>query len=373
MHMLLKNIRNIPGWKSRRKIVVIESDDWGSVYMSTREAYDKLISKGFDFSGNHFLNNDCLESNEDLELLFEVLLKHTDSTGRNPVMTGVNVVANPDFEKIKNNGFSKYEYELFTDTCKKYTGRDNVYNLWKEGIKNRLFIPVFHGREHLNVQRWMKLLQRKDHTIHTIFEYGIPYVNRGVNGEKIPNLRAAFDIDETQDIPYLKEVITTGLHAFEKLFGFRSSYFIPTNGPFNNSLESVLNDNGIKYIGTGKINIEPLGNGKYKKQFRSIGKKNDFGQIYLTRNCFFEPSSWEYSKEKDWVNDCLKEIEIAFRWGKPATISSHRVNYIGSIHPENRGNGLKKLDLLLSQIIKNWPEVEFMHSEELGDIIKKSK
>jgi hypothetical protein len=119
--------------------------------------------------------------------------------------------------------------------------------------------------------------------------------------------------------------------------------------------------------------MEPLGNNTYKKHFRYIGKKNKWGQVFLTRNCFFEPSSWEHSRNKDWVNDCLKEIEIAFKCFKPATISSHRVNYVGSLHPENRENGLKKLDLLLKEIIKRWPSVEFMTSEELGDLITKSK
>lgn len=369
---LKRNISNIPGWRTRRKIVVVESDDWGSVYMSTKEDFDNLVSKGFDLSKSHYLNYDCLESNDDLEELYNVLSAHKDSTGRHPVMTGVNVVANPDFEKIKANGFNKYEYELFPETCKKYKGRDRVYELWKEGINKRLLVPVFHGREHLNVQRWMKLLKNKNKTIHTIFKYGIPFVKRGIHGEQIPDLRAAFDIDDTHDLTYLKDVITTGLDEFENLFGFRSKFFIPTNGPFNNTLETVLNDNGIKYIGTGKINMEPLGNGKYKKQFRYIGRKNTFGQIFLTRNCFFEPSSWEHAKSKDWVNDCLRDIEIAFRWGKPATVSSHRVNYTGSICPENRTAGIKKLNSLLSQIIIKWPNVEFMTSVELGNLILQS-
>jgi hypothetical protein len=69
------------------------------------------------------------------------------------------------------------------------------------------------------------------------------------------------------------------------------------------------------------------------------------------------------------VNDCLKEIEIAFRWHKPATISSHRTNYIGWLNEENRSNGLQKLDKLLGQIIKRWPDVEFLTSAELGNLI----
>lgn len=362
------NLRNLPGWRTKRKIVVIESDDWGSVYMSSRNAYDSLKAKGIPLN-SHYLNNDTLESNKDLEMLYEVLAKHKDSTGRNVVMTGVNVVANPDFEKIKSNGYTKYEYELFTETAKRFPGSDQIYELWQDGIRNRLLVPSFHGREHLNVQRWMRLLQQGNETLRLTFEYGVPYVDRGLNGERLPDLRAAFDIDSLSDLPYLKEVLKSGMNEFENLFGFRSTFFIPTNGPFNNSLEPYVAELGIKYIGTGKFQLEPLGENKYKKHLRYIGRKNRNNQIYLTRNSFFEPSSLENQKKKDWVDECMREIEIAFRYQKPATISSHRVNYMGTLNPKNRDNGLKMLDSLLSKIINKWPNVEFLTSMELGDLI----
>ena len=365
-------LSNLPGWRTKRKIVVIESDDWGSVYMSDRKSLEALNAKGVPLT-SHYVNNDTLESNEDMEMLFDVLSRHTDDTGRKVVMTGVNVVANPDFEKIKANGFTKYEYELFSETAKRFPGSNRIYELWQQGISERLLVPVFHGREHLNVQRWMRLLQQGNETVRLAFDYGVSTLSKDMQGQRLPDLRAAFDIYTVEDLPYLREVISSGLEVFEKLFGFRSSFFIPTNGPFNNSLEELTAKEGVKYIGTGKIQQEPLGNKEYKKHFRYIGKKNRYNQRYLTRNCFFEPNSWEQSRDKDWVNSCLKEIEIAFRCRKPATISSHRVNYMGTLHPENRANGLKKLDSLLSEIIKRCPDVEFMTSMELGDVIAGAK
>ena len=62
-------------------------------------------------------------------------------------------------------------------------------------------------------------------------------------------------------------------------------------------------------------------------------------------------------------------MEVAFLWRKPATISSHRVNYIGFLHSENRERSLKKLEELLSRMLKKWPDIEFMTSSELGDLI----
>ena len=370
------NASNIPGWHTKRHIVVIESDDWGSIRMSSLEAFERLKSAGIPVDKDHYNINDALESNEDLERLFETLQKFKDSTGRHPVMTGVNVVANPDFKAIAANNFKEYVYEPYTKTCGRYPNHDRVYELWKKGIAERLFVPILHGREHLNAQFWMRALQKGDLSTVVAFRdcvTGIPL--KGIGGATVPNFQAAFDIDTPDDLPYQKEVIKAGAALFEHLYGYKPKYFVPTNGPFNNTLEKDLLDAGIKYINTGKKQREPLGNGQYKVNTRFLGDKNQYGQIYLTRNCFFEPAAigYELPMSHDVINYGLKEIEIAFRWHKPATISSHRVNYIGYLHPENREKGLKALSKLLGEIIKRWPDVEFMTSVELGDLIASTK
>lgn len=368
------NVSNIPGWKTKRHVVVIESDDWGSIRMSSKEAFDRMLKAGMPVDRSHYNLYDSLECNDDLEQMYETLSKFKDSTGRHPVITGVNVVANPDFEKIKTNNFSEYIYEPYTETCKRYSNHDRVYDLWKEGIEKRLMVPIFHGREHLNAQFWMRALRDKNKSTLVGFENevtGMP----GIKGEKLPDFQAAFQIDTINDLVYQKEVLKTGLDLFEELYGYRSRYFVPTNGPFNNTLEKDLNEHGVKYINTGKKQKEPLGNGKYKINTRFIGDENQYGQIYITRNCFFEPTCSGYSRPltTDWINNCLKEIEIAFRWRKPAVISSHRVNYIGYLHPENRERSLKQLSELLGKMLKRWPDIEFMTSSELGDLITSKK
>jgi hypothetical protein len=98
-------------------------------------------------------------------------------------MTGVNVVANPNFEKIRANGFTKYEYELFPDTAKRFPGSNRIHELWQQGISERLLVPVFHGREHLNVQRWMRLLQEGNKTIRLAFDYGVSALSKGMEGK----------------------------------------------------------------------------------------------------------------------------------------------------------------------------------------------
>ena len=369
---LRKNIANIPGWRTDRKIVVIESDDWGSIRMSSKDAYNQLLSQGYPLDESHYNKYDSLESNEDLKQLYDVLGQYRDKNDQTPVFTAVAIVGNPDFEKIEKSGFETYFYEPFTETLKKYPAHDQVFDLYQDGLKNRLFIPIFHGREHLNVQRWMRELQEGNASVLEAFHQGVTGVDKGKYGEQLPDFQAAFDLDKPEDLVYMQDVLKQGLTLFEQLFGFKSAYFVPTNGPFNNALESVLKDKGIRYINTGKKQLEPLGNNQYKTNIRFLGQKNSLGQRYITRNCFFEPSSMNHSQSKDWVNDCLKEIEIAFRWKKPAIISSHRVNYMGFLDPENRKRGLEQLDQLLEKMLKRWPDIEFMTSGELGDLISGS-
>ena len=83
------------------------------------------------------------------------------------------------------------------------------------------------------------------------------------------------------------------------------------------------------------------------------------------RNCYFEPSQGTADEF-----DCLERVKCAFRWHKPATISMHRLNVIGAIDEKNRTNNLAKLKWLLKEIIRLYPDVEFMSSDELGRMIE---
>lgn len=367
---ILKNLSNIPGWKTNARIVVIESDDWGAVRMASKEALERLEKKGilpFDDDERRYLHNDSLATEKDFSALFEILESVKDAQNKPAVFTAVAVVANPDFEKIQQSDFKNYYYEPFTETLKKYPDHEKSFESWKNGIESRLFVPQFHGREHLNVINWLKALQANNKDTLLAFDekiYGITPSKQ----ENFVSFQAAFDVYDPTEINYQKQILEEGLDLFENLFGYKASFFVPTNGPFNNQLEEVLAKKEIKYIGTSKIQKQPIGFGKNKISLHYLGQKNRWGQTYLTRNAFFEPSS---NLKSDWVDACLSEIEIAFKWKKPAVISSHRTNYTGFINPKNRENGLKQLKLLLTQILKKWPDVIFLTSNELGDLITK--
>lgn len=362
---LRKHLSNVPGWRTSRKIIVIESDDWGSVRIKDKSAYEAMRKAGLDVERSNFTRYDSLETNDDLERLFDLLNSVKDSNGRTAAFTPMAVVANPDFEQIQQQGFEKYSFETVEQTFNRYPKSDRVLDLWRAGIKSGLFVPQFHGREHLNVQRWMRALKNNDEGLRIAFDnqsFGVSYFQ----GNRVSEHLAAFDPEYPADIKLFRDIIKSGGELFEQLLGYKPAHFVASNSPEPKSLESDLQSIGVKYLTRYKLQRYPLGGGKFQKELNWLGKVNRLGQIVLTRNCGFEPSS---DPIVDWVDHCLREIEIAFTWKKPAVISSHRVNYIGRLSEKNQSNGLRKLETLLKQIVKRWPDVEFVSSSELGDII----
>jgi hypothetical protein len=69
----------------------------------------------------------------------------------------------------------------------------------------------------------------------------------------------------------------------------------------------------------------------------------------------------------------MAQIETAFKWNHPAVISSHRVNYCGNIDIRNRDKGIDALKKLLYEIKKRWPNVEFLNTVELMDLVERKK
>jgi len=369
LNKLKRYVANFLGWRTSRKIIVFESDDWGSIRMPSRESFEKLEKAGLnlrDWDAERYNLNDSLATAEDLEKLFEVITSVKDKSGNYAVFTPVTIVANPDFQKIKDSDFNEYYYEPFTETLKRYPGCELSFELWKEGIEKHLFVPQMHGREHLNVKAWMNALKSKDNQAHLAFNEGV----WGFVPENYPKVdyQAAFLPGSPSEIEYHKEILKDGMGLFKKLFGYQAEYFVPPNGCFNNYLNQTLSENGIKFRSAPKIQFEPLGNGKFRRVFHWLGQKEKTGIRYITRNCFFEPSK----PGKDWVDSCLYDIQIAFKYRKPAVISTHRVNYVGSLNKSNRDTGLYQLKQLLQKITKNWPEVEFMTTPQLGRLIEGS-
>ncbi len=363
---LRRNYVNLRGWSTKKKILVIESDDWGAIKMPSKLIYDKLLTSGVAVDDNYFSKYDCLENEKDLTDLFEVLSSFKDINGNHLCITANTIVANPDFQKIKANGFTKYEYELFTETYKRYE-QHNAFSIWQEGIKNHLLFPQFHGREHINPTEWMKVLKLGDKNEIMAFDNEVLLGLNNVNGsQRFLNYTGAFNFESPQEEQSFKKIIEEGIEHFNTIFGFVSKSFVAPCGIKNDNLDNVLHKNGVEYFQVGR-QLEPDGKGGVIAKNRYWGHTNKLNQLYWRRNGTFEPSrDWHFN----WEDSVMEDAKYAFRWGKPLVLNSHRVNYSGGVDPKNRENTLILLSKIVKKLQAKYPNLEFMSSDQLGDLIK---
>ncbi|MCI4647568.1 hypothetical protein [Phaeodactylibacter sp.] len=361
---------NIPGLRTRRKILVFESDDWGSIRTPSLSALESLKQTGLPVQNCQYMMNDALETPRDLDRLFEILQKYQDCKGRPPKFTANTIVANPDFEKIREGGFEEYHYEPFTETYKKHAATTATFQTFQTGIENGLFLPQLHGREHLNISRWMRDLKAGVKEVHLAFGLQMTGISKHITQSDRGSYQAAFD-GGAKEVNYRHDVIMKdAVSLFESSFGFRPLSFIAPNYVWHKGIEDIAFELGIKYIqGSTAQNVSKDHGAPRKISRHFMGQRNRNQQRYLVRNAHFEPT---LSKQADPVDKCLQQINRAFLWRKPAIITTHRVNYIGSINDENSDNSLRQLDQLLLGILRRWPDVEFMSSDELGKLMDKN-
>lgn len=356
--------RNWGGWRTKRKLLLIESDDWGSIRMPSRQVYQRCLKAGYPVDKIAYERYDAPLSNDDLENLFEVLTSFVDKTGAHPVITANCLVANPDFEKIEASGFQHYHHELITETFKKYPRHDRSFALWKEGMTRGVFRPQFHGREHLNVCQFMKALRDKDPDVMFGFKNRMPGCipkGPGVKGNKYVE---ATRFETPSEKEYVLESVLEGLDLFAELFGYRSETIIPTNYIWSTDFDGPVANKGVRAFQGNRKMRNQQADGSYERLPRKLGDVNRFSQTYLVRNATFEPSLFRL-KISSPVDKCLREISVAFSMGKPAIVSSHRINFCGFICQKNRDTNLRMLSSLLTAVTRKWPDVEFLASDRL--------
>ncbi len=357
---ILAFFKNIPGPTSSKKMVAFAVDDYGNVRIHSKASREKMRIGGLDVNRSRFDQYDSLETTEDLQMLFEVLYKVKDAKNKSAIFTPYANMANIDFDKSLHDG--RYIYKTVKDTFNDLGSEyDDSFRLWKDGINEGFFVPQYHGREHLNVRLFNELLDKKDPLFMTCL-LNQSYSALPVDYYENIHYNETYSFEEISENKTLTLGLTEGLDLFEKQLGYCATIFNAPGAPHHHILNGALKNSGVRFLDTPAIRLEHQGQGKYKREFCFTGKVGKVGLKYLNRNCVFEPTL----DNRDWVSFTMNQISMAFILGKPAIISSHRVNFCGHIDVKNRITGLKVLQELLTAITKKWPEVEFKSMDELA-------
>ncbi len=349
-------------WKTKHNILVIESDDWGSIRTSSKKAFQDLVNRGYNLKASPYAY-DALETEEDLQKLFSILNSIMDYRGRKACFTANMILANPDFKAISESQFKTFHYENVDETLNRIHGNLNVAKLWNEGIITKSFIPQLHGLHHIQSKFWLEDLKNDNTLAHLTFDLGMCGIPKYCNKEYKSYYGPVFNEEHYKEEFEIEDYINNGFNKFYQQFGYYSDSVIAPNYCWADYVEKKWNALGIKYI---QGNLFQVIGRESKRQSHFIGKKTRFGGVNLVRNCTFEP----IINPENAVEKCLREIDLSFKLRIPATVCSHRVNYVGTIDPLLRNKNLRLLKKLLLETQKRWPTVIFLSAPELGYLIQ---
>lgn len=364
---VFNHVKNILGWRTKRKLVVISVDDYGNVRLDSKEAREKMDKAGLKVH-SRFDAYDTLETREDLEALYEVLTSVKDKNGRHAVFTPFALPCNINFEAMQEEGYGRYIYELLPDTYEKLSALQpqayqGAWDLWQEGIEKGLMAPQLHGREHFNVEELeLKLSNRDKEVLSAMKNRSYTSISHWKHATR--SWAGAFTFWDESENTRLNQIAQDAFRNFSDVYGYCPVHFMAPTAKVSDKVLETLSNLGIKLTDKPQIESNHLGHGAHERRFHYTGKQHLQNLKVAVRNVVFEPT-----ENPSGVQIAMSQIDAAFRLNKPAIISSHRVNYCGHVRGENRGIGLGSLRKLLENIVIKYPEAEFISSEDLADLV----
>lgn len=360
-----KAILRQAGFHTTRKIVVFESDDWGSIRSSSAEAVQRYSERFPDHELNHYQALDGLESSDDIQALYDVLV-HAPFDNAPARFTLNFAMANPVFsDKVREQGIEAFAFEPITETYKRYFPENNPLALLCDEAYAAVLKPQLHGREHLNATQWFQGVQTDERIAFGFDLHMIGLDNTRPYDAMDALSRTNSAIDRMQ---YLQDAQA----LFQETFGFASESYIPPCYVVDNECLKMLAEIGVRTIqGSVVMNITHA-NGTLKPRVNYTGKRNKYNQIHLARNCYFEPAKYfhKHLSAQACIDDTLASIQQAFDARQVAIVCTHRVNYTSAIHSACRDNSLEALQSLLFHLAKTYPDIEFMTSDEVGNLMR---
>lgn len=358
-------IKNGLGPHTKRKIICFSVDDYGVQRTASTKSLLAMEKAGMDMRSNRFDRLDSLETSEDLSMLWDTLSSVRDKNGNPAIFTAFACPANIDFEYVRGNDGKDYKFILLPKLYDKM-GMGDVMGLWHQGRVSKVVDVQYHGREHTNIKTLLTLLREKDpQALAAVTNDSWSGITHRIS-DNISYVSAA-QFEDASELPGIADILVDGTTLFKEVWGYKPEHFTSPGNRENSYVHRPLAEAGVKYIDTNFMFKEHQGNGVYKRKIHLPFSQNKFGQHFIIRNCVFEPmlkcpsGNWE-----DWL---MGRISSMFSLGKPANISTHRVNFAGALDPCNRETHLKMLGRILKRIVSTWPEVEFMSTTEMAKVL----
>jgi hypothetical protein len=341
-----------PTLRFDRPLVLFQSDDWLRVGIRDREGWEELQSAGLNL-GEQPYDFYSLETADDLHALAEVLRRHRDSTGRRPSMIMNFVMANLDFDRCFEPERKAIPLRPVTEGLPGTWRRPHLLEAYRQGIRERLFVPALHGLTHFcepAVSRELQGGRERSQLLQSLWRAQTPYIHWRMPwvGYEYwdPGMRPARQFLPLDD---QRAAIQRAADIFREMFSVNPLSACAPGYRANADSRTAWFETGVRVVQNGPG--ERSGPYLDQKQMLSV-----------FRTVTMEPATSQCNLET-----LLTQVEECFADRLPAVFSIHSINFHSTIR-DFRTPTLKLLDQCLAALEQKWPDVLYIHDADLLSI-----
>lgn len=314
----------------RVPVLIIESDDWGAGPLVQADALQRIA---------------------------EVLKRHRDAKGRQPVMCLALVLAVPDGPAIERDGV----YQRVELDDPRFAP---VLAALKAGVDDGVFALQLHGHEHY----WPPaLMAHGDPAVQAWLRGAVPATteqlpshlqSRWVDARSLPS--------KSLSAAEIRDAVEAEVKAYARIVGEPPRVVVPPTFVWTRGVEAAWAAAGLTGVVTPgwrypRRNAQGLPDGDEGPI--TSGDRVE-GLCYLVRGDYFEPT-----RGRD-AQYALTAFERAVMQGRPCILENHRDNFIqGHVACEN---SLRELDALVAGALVRESALRFLSTIELERILREA-
>ncbi len=307
-------------WR-RLKAVVLESDDWGlCAWVPDDRAHRALAHlPAFRSPAGLRYGRSTLETAGDVRSLAALLLEWRGRDGYPPVWQANTIVANPDYAAMKPPGFEFAELPLVELPA--FPARWERPGLWdavREAEAAGAWWAELHGLHHLPETAWLEALRRGADDARRAFEQASPIAAA---------VEASGEYDAREPRELRARRVRRALVVFRAVFGRAPTSFCPPDYRFDDWFAEEAAGLGLTtWQGVAERPSRlPAAIRRRLAGFRF--PRREGGRFLLPARIAFEPGGEPAAPGPRGLEAALRAARAAWRDGRPAIVSSHRMNY----------------------------------------------
>jgi hypothetical protein len=316
----------------RLRAVVLESDDWGlCAWVPDDRAFRALATlPAFRTEAGLRYGRSTLETADDVRLLAAELIEWRGGDGFPPVWQANTIVANPDYARMRPPLFEFEELPLCVhpDLPSRWA-RPGLWDALRRAEGDGVWWAELHGLHHLPEAAWLGALRRGESDARRACEQSSP-IGRAVE--------ASGEYDASEPRALRARNVRRAVQAFRTLFGRAPTSFCPPDYRFDDWFEGEAASIGLTTI-QGKA--EQAGRGWAPLRRRWFGLRfphHDGIRFHMPPRIAFEPEGMAQPKTPRGIEAAMRGIHAAWARGRPAIVSTHRMNYAHMLPAHNRAS-----------------------------------